>query len=155
VDRRAIVVLGQPKIGLKCSALGGSQPDGLVLGFLKPDEPSDAIAIHYLTIRGAPRANLQLFTNRSSLGQGAEPGAQFGGGGRAEKREHETGTSERLLATSGIGSKKGHRPAEDAVGDGVGGAVVAPELSEGVQNELPAEDLLVEGQGLAGGAREV
>ena len=41
------------------------------------------------------------------------------------------------------------------MGDGVGRAVIAPDLSEGVENELPAEDLVVEGQGLAGCAREV
>jgi len=81
-------------------------PSRLAVGILETDKPMDAITIHDLAVRGAPRANLQLFTNRSPFSQGVEPGAQFGVGGRSEEREHEAGTSERLLATGGVGGKQ-------------------------------------------------
>lgn len=126
----------------------------LRLGILETDKPMGAMTIHYLAVRGAPRSNLQLFTDRTPLGQAVKPGTQFGGGGRAEEREDETGTSERLLSIGGVGCIKGHRPAEDAVCDGLSRAVIAPELSERVENELPAEDPVVEGQHVAGCARE-
>jgi hypothetical protein len=50
-------------------------PTGLALGVLEADEPADVMAIEYLSIGGAPRAHLQIVKDRSSLGQGGEPGA--------------------------------------------------------------------------------
>jgi hypothetical protein len=118
----------------------------LAVGVLEANQPANAITIHHLAIGGTPWAYLQILTDRSSYGQGMEPIAQLGCGRRAEKGEHEPGALERFLVTRSVGSEQGYRPGKNAVRNGVSRAVIAPELFEGVETQLAAEDLLVEGQ---------
>jgi hypothetical protein len=126
----------------------------LAVSVLEANQPADAIAIHHLAIGRTPWAYLQILTDRSSYGQGVEPIAQFGCRGRAEKGEHEPGAMERFFVTRSVGREQGYWPAKNAMRNGVGWPVIAPEFFEGVKTQLAAEDLVVEGQSVTGGAWE-
>src|SRR5690606_19892377 len=117
---------------------------------LVSDKPADAVAVRDLPVDIAPLTLLERVVNRAALPQLGEPLCEHSWLGSAKQRESSAADVHGVLITGCIRGEEGNCARQLPVGDSVGWAVCALELSVVEQRQLTAEHFLVEGKGFFG-----